>query len=224
MELNNYENIGLSTVASTAAAAAKDRESLGQAEFLELMTTQLKNQDPMKPMDNGEFLAQIAQFGTVNGVTELNTSFNGFASSLQSSQALQAANLIGRQVLIENDEAYLSPQDGMNAAVELDASAEDVAVNVYDAIGQVIGRVELGAQTSGLVQFNWDGATLSGANAAPGRYQVEVEATRNGQTESLSPLVSANVTSLTIGKLGQELQVELEHLGQVGFGQVQKIL
>lgn len=224
IDLNNFENIGLTTVASTAAAEAKERSSLGQADFLELMTTQLKNQDPMEPMDNGEFLGQIAQFGTVNGVTELNAAFNGFAGTMQSSQALQAANLIGRQVLVENDEAYLSPQDGMTGAVELDSSAEDVVVNIFDAVGQVIGRVELGAQESGLVQFNWDGVTLSGADAAPGRYQVEIEATRDGESEALLPLVSGNVTSLTIGKLGQEMQVELEHLGPVGFGQVQKIL
>ena len=224
MELGIYENIGLSTVASTSAAAAKDRETLGQDEFLELMTTQLKNQDPMEPMDNGEFLAQIAQFGTVNGVTELNDSFNSFASTMQSSQALQASNLIGRQVLVENDEAYLSTENGMVGGAELDFSAEDVAVNIYDAVGQAIGRVELGAQESGLVQFNWDGVTLNGTNAAAGRYRVEIEATRGGETEALSPLVSSTVNSLTIGRLGQEMQVELDDLGSVGFGQIQKIL
>ena len=224
MELGTYENIGLATVASTAAASAKERESLGQADFLELMTTQLKNQDPMKPMDNGEFLAQIAQFGTVNGVTELNDSFSGFASTMQSSQALQASNLIGRQVLVENDEAYLSTQNGMVGGVELGSSAEDVAVNIYDVVGQIIGRVELGAQESGLVQFNWDGVTLNGSNAAAGRYRVEIEATRDGETEALSPLVSSTVNSLTIGKLGQEMQVELDNLGSVSFGKIQKIL
>ena len=191
MELGTYENIGLSTVASTSAAAAKDRETLGQDEFLELMTTQLKNQDPMEPMDNGEFLAQIAQFGTVNGVTELNDSFNSFASTMQSSQALQASSLIGRQVLVENDEAYLSTENGMVGGAELDFSAEDVAVNIYDAVGQAIGRVELGAQESGLVQFNWDGVTLNGTNAAAGRYRVEIEATRGGETEALSPPVTS---------------------------------
>lgn len=223
MELNSYENIGLATSASVAAKQAKDRSSLGQAEFLELMTTQLKNQDPMEPMDNGEFLSQIAQFGTVNGVTELNSSFNNFASNLQSSQALQAASLIGRDVLFQNSEAYLS-QNGMSGAAQLESAASDVAVNIYDSIGEVIGRVELGKQSSGLVQFNWDGVTLSGSNALPGRYRVEIEATRNGQTETLSPLVSANVTSLTLGKVGEEMQVELENFGQVNFGQIHKIL
>ena len=222
MEISDYSNIpGLRTVEDSSAA--NNRTELGQDEFLELMTAQLANQDPLEPMDDGEFLAQLAQFGTVNGVNDLNESFSGFSTSVQSSQALQAASLINREVLVSNDEAYLSATDGLNGAVELSAGASDVAVNVYDAVGQVIGRVDMGAQSAGLVQFNWDGVMLNGRNASPGRYRVEVEATRGGNTESLTPLVSANVVSLTLGGVGQELSVELENLGSVAFSQINQI-
>ena len=222
MELTDYQNIsGLRTTLDSDSS--HERTELGQDEFLKLMTTQLGNQDPFEPMDNGEFLAQIAQFGTVNGVNELNTSFNDFASSLQSSQALQASSLIGRQVLVNHNESYLPATGSMSGGVQLNSGANDVAVNVLDSVGQTIGRVELGAQSSGLVQFNWDGITLDGQRALPGRYRLEVEATRAGQTESLTPLVTANVVSLTLGGVGQEMKVELENLGTVNFSQVNQI-
>ena len=196
---------------------------MGQDEFLELMTTQLRNQDPMEPMDNGEFLAQIAQFGTVNGINELLTTTQSLSASLQSSQALQASNIIGRQVLVEHDEGYLSATGMVQGAADLGSSA-DVAVNIYDFSGQLVNRVDLGARSPGLVQFAWDGTTLNGTRAAAGRYRIEVEASRFGETESIAPMVTSTVTSLTLGGIGREMQVELENLGQIPFSQINQIL
>lgn len=224
MTINSFSSIpGLRTAADAAAVENNQRTSLGQDEFLELMTTQLSNQDPFEPMDNGEFLAQIAQFGTVNGINELLSSFDSFASSIQSSQALQASNLIGRQVLVEHDEGYLSTTGNVQGAVQLNNTA-DVAVNIYDLTGQLMNRVELGQQSPGLVQFNWDGSTFSGQRASSGRYHIEVEASRGGNTETLETMVSSSVISLTLGGVGREMQVELENLGQVGFSRVNQIL
>jgi flagellar basal-body rod modification protein FlgD len=220
---NNYQDIGLRTVQSNSASVNSERTELGQDDFLKLMTTQLGNQDPFEPMDNGEFLAQIAQFGTVNGVNELNASFSGFASSLQSSQALQAASLIGHQVLVKHDESYLSKDGLLTGGVELGTSASDVSVNILDDVGQTVARVDLGPQQQGLVVFAWDGKTLDGQQAVPGRYKMEIEATIAGQTESIQPLVAANVVSLTLADVGQEMQVELENLGTVNFSQVTQI-
>ncbi len=225
MDINQFQEIGLRTTAQQAAADNKARGELGQDEFLQLMTTQLSNQDPLKPMDNGDFLAQIAQFGTVSGVKDLNTSFNSFASSLQSSQALQASTLIGRDVLIENDQAYLGADGNMPAAVELDRAADNVSLNIYSANNELLGQVDAGAQSAGLVQFNWDGMTLNGNQAAPGNYRVEVSVKRgSNEVEALSPMVAARVNSLTLGAVGKEMQVELEQLGQVDFSRVLQIL
>lgn len=223
MDMSAYSNVGLATTQSVADKAKQDKKSLGQDEFLELMTTQLRNQDPMEPMDNGEFLAQIAQFGTVDGINNLLTTSRDLVTNLQSSQALQASNLIGRRVLVEHDEGYLSATGMVQGAAELDNSAE-VSVNIYDTSGQIVNRIELGSQSPGLVPFVWDGTTLLGERAAPGRYRVEVEATRFGESEALAPMVTSTVTSLTLGGIGREMQVELENLGQVGFSQVNQIL
>ncbi|HED33368.1 MAG TPA: flagellar hook assembly protein FlgD, partial [Gammaproteobacteria bacterium] len=156
MEISNYDNIpGLRSIVDSKEN--ENNKELGQNDFLKLMTTQLSNQDPLEPMDNGEFMGQIAQFGAVDGINNLLASFNDLAANLQSSQALQASNIIGREVLVNHDQGYL-PQGGvLQGAVELDSSSSNVAVNIYDATGEVLGRVDLGAQPAGLVQFNWDG-------------------------------------------------------------------
>lgn len=222
MEINSYENIpGLTSIMDSTED--ENRTELGQDEFLQLMTTQLSNQDPFEPMDNGEFMGQIAQFGAVDGINNLLDSFNDLSTNLQSSQALQASNIIGRQVLVNHDQGYLPQTGNLNGAVELDSSSSNVAVNVYDTSGEVLGRVELGAQPAGLVQFNWDGTTFSGQRAPAGRYRIEVEATFGSTTESLTPQVVDQVHSLTLGGVGQEMLVELENLGTVSFNQVNQI-
>lgn len=223
MEINNFENIPGLRTALEQQQESKDPSKLGQNEFLKLMTTQLSNQDPFQPMENGEFMGQIAQFGTVNGVNELLTSFQDLASNLQSSQALQASNLIGRQVLVNHNQGYLPTEGDLLGAVELSSSSDDVAVNVFDASGELLGREELGAQPAGLLQFSWDGTTLSGQRAPSGRYRIEVEANYGGNTEALTPQVVDQVRSLTLGGAGQQMQVELQNLGTVSFNQVNQI-
>ncbi|MDH5765880.1 MAG: flagellar hook assembly protein FlgD, partial [Gammaproteobacteria bacterium] len=207
-----------------AEQSVKEKSSLGQDAFLKLMTTQLSNQDPFEPMDNGDFLAQMAQFGTVNGVNELLASFNGLASNLQSGQALQASTLIGRNVLVKHDEAYLTAGGTINAQVELGASSEQLSVNIYNASDSLVARLDMGAQSRGVVPVHWDGTTIGGLQAPQGRYRIEVEASRKGEAESVTPMISAGVSSLTLGGIGKEMQVELEHLGQIDFSQVVKIL
>lgn len=223
MEINPYSGISGITTASSNNSN-EDRTELGQDAFLELMTTQLTNQDPFEPMDNGEFLSQIAQFGTVNGVNELLSSFENLASSLQSSQALQASNLIGHHVLVNSDQGYLVQDGHLFGAAELDMSAENVTANIYDTTGSLVGQVDLGRQSAGQVQFGWDGTMLDGLKAPAGRYRIAIEATNGGSTNSLAPQVLAQVVSLTLAGPGQEMQVELANLGQVDFSQVNQIL
>ena len=224
MAIGDFENIaGIRTVIDSSKDVEKERTELGQDEFLDLMTTQLANQDPFEPMENGEFMGQIAQFGAVTGINDLLTSFNDLSANLQSSQALEASNLIGREVLVTHDQGYLPEGENLQGAVELESSASNVAVNIYDASGEVLGRVDLGEQRAGLVQFNWDGTTFGGQRAPSGRYQIEVEATIGNTTEAITPQVVGLVQSLTLGGVGQQMQVELENLGTVGFNQVNQI-
>lgn len=209
---------------SNTSLAGSGTKDLGQEAFLTLMTTQLRNQDPFEPMDNGEFLSQIAQFGTVNGITDLKDSFQGFAASMQSNQALQAASLIGHNVLVNSDYGTLANNGSISGAVELDGYASNVAVNIYDATGQLVNRFESGEQFAGTIPFSWDGSTFNGAQAPAGSYRFEIEVLNGDQTIIYPTLLQGNVNSLAFGAVGEEMQVEVQGLGTVSFSDITKIL
>ena len=118
------EALGLRTTEALKATEKKD--DLGLDTFLELMTTQLKNQDPMKPMENNQFLGQIAQFASVTGLQQLNDSFSDLSSSLSSSQALQAGNLVGKTVMTQGQYGYYSQESGLDGELDLTASASNI--------------------------------------------------------------------------------------------------
>src|SRR5690606_23962020 len=113
-------------------------------EFLKLMLTQLENQDPFKPLESGEFLGQLAQFGTVSGIANLERSFAGLSESLVANQALEASGLIGREVLVRSERAYIGNDASVEAAVRLDQNAGRVLVQISDAMGQVVRNIDLG--------------------------------------------------------------------------------
>ena len=219
---NAYAALGSSTAApgSTTKAAS----ALGQQDFLNLMLAQLKNQDPTKPMDSSAFLGQLAQFSAVSGISDLQKSFSGFASSMNSSQSLQAAALVGRTVLAPGGSAMLNSGGSINGAVDLPASAGEVTVNVYDTSGQLIRRVPLGAQPAGLSVFHWDGLTDKGAAAAPGVYVISASALLNGKNEAVDTLVADKVSSVNIGANGSGLTLNLSGLGSVDFSTVREIM
>ena len=203
--------------------AESSRKELGQEDFLELMTTQLKNQDPLKPMENGDFLAQIAQFSAVEGISDLNENFTGLSDSLVSNQALQATNLVGRRVLAPTGVAALAQGGSIRGTVELPAASGEVIVNVYDQGGQVIRRLELGTQAAGSADFQWDGLKNDGSFAAPGNYFISTEASVDGQFESVETLLTSDVRSVTLSNSGG-LLLELDGIGSLDFSEVRQIL
>jgi len=187
------EGLGLAPPKRTAS------KELGQEQFLELMIAQLKNQDPLKPMQNGEFLGQMAQFGTVSGIQELQKSFGQMANALQSNQALMASSLVGRAVLVPGARLTYNGTTPALAAAELPQAASDVRVTVTNAGGQVLRQFSLGAQSAGTVKFTWDGLNNGGQPLAAGQYNVKVEAVNAGKTSALASYVAARVDSVSLG-------------------------
>ncbi len=219
------ENEVLSTLGiGQSASAEQPRDRLGQAEFLKLMVAQLKNQDPFKPMESGEFLGDIAQFGTVSGIQELQQAFAGLSGSIQSNQALQAAALVGRDVLVPTARGWLASGGSVRGAVDLPASTTQLAVNVFNAGGELVRRIDMGTQAAGLAQFQWDGLRDDGSYAAPGLYTVRAEAILGGETAAVDALLVAPVESVTLGGPGEGLTVNLGALGAVEFAQVRQIM
>ncbi|VXC31504.1 Basal-body rod modification protein FlgD [Pseudomonas sp. 8Z] len=196
-------------------------KDLGKDEFLNLLVAQLNNQNPLEPQGNGEFIAQLAQFSSLEGIQQLNDSATSMMSSFQSSQALQASSLVGRKVIVPSDKAVVDTSESFKASVVLPVSSSNVYVNVYDNAGALVNRVNLGEQAAGNVSFIWDGKNSSGAVMPPGTYKFEAQATYGSETKGLYSMLPANVDSVTLG--GSELMLNLAGLGSVPLSQVQVI-
>ncbi len=209
-----------------ASAKPSDRKNdaseLGLETFLKLMVTQLNNQDPFKPMENGEFLGQIAQFGTVTGLDKLNASFNGLAAGLTSNQALQASGLVGREVLAPIEQGYLSAGGRIAGRAQLDATAADLRVQVLDRAGQLVRELPLGTQAAGAVEFAWDGLKNDGSFAEPGIYTLRAVAERGTGSETLQTQLYATVDSVNLNG-AQGLSLNLAGLGSLPLDQVNQI-
>jgi len=197
---------------------------LGQEDFLTLMITQFKNQDPFEPMDNGEFLGQLAQFSTVNGISSLNEGFASLSASLQSEQALQAASLVGHSVLARTDIGYLGDEGKIAGAVELNSSASNVQVDVADATGQLVQRIDLGVQPAGKVKFSWDGRDSAGEKVESGHYQITTRVIRGNYIENAETLIEADIDSVTLGRNGQGMTLNLEGGEALPLSQVYQII
>jgi len=196
---------------------------LAQGDFLKLMVTQLNNQDPLEPMDNGDFLGQIAQFSTVTGIEGLQTSFEDFASSLSSDQALQGASLIGRSVFAPLSGGLLTEGGSINGELTLPTSSGDVSVKITDSSGQLVKTISLGTQAAGPVPFDWDGVKENGELAPAGSYFINAQALIDGQNFELDTNLLAEVDSVTLASAGNGLQLNLKGLGSVSFSDVSRI-
>lgn len=203
--------------------AKKDRNSLGQEEFLKLMITQLENQDPFKPMENGEFISQMAQFSSVAGLKELQTSFSQLATSLQSNQALQASTMVGRSVLVPSEMATLGANQPLTGIVELPVSSNNVNVTITDSTGQIIRQINLGPHTAGDISFSWDGLSNTGTAMPAGTYKIAAEAKGVDGNFSVRTLVHAAVESVSLGSNQQGIKLNLRDLGSVAFSEVREI-
>jgi len=211
---------GLRTLQETQQAEVERTSSLGQDDFLKLLTTQLQYQDPMKPMENGEFLGQMAQFSTVTGITEMQTSMESMVSAFQGTQMSNSAAMIGKQALV--DGSWASLQDGkLGGAVNLDTAVNDLQVNIKDESGLVVANLSMGAQMAGTKEFFWDGVKDNGEVAPSGDYYVEAASVRDGKNSVPATQVYGTVESVQI-KNG-EVTLNVSGQGNVTFAQVARL-
>lgn len=220
--IDTYKSLGLATTSSTTTT---QKQTLGQEQFLKLLTTQLTHQDPMKPMENGDFLGQMAQFSTVSGIQDLQASFKDFASTISSDQALQAAGLVGRYVSAPSQEALLSAGGSVSGDFELPSSSPQVTLKIINPqTDEAIRDINLGSQATGNTAFVWDGLDNNGQFANPGIYKIQAEAEIDGTNTALATNIKSQVQSVTMGSGSSGLQVNLTGLGPVKFNQIKQIL
>jgi flagellar basal-body rod modification protein FlgD len=226
----NQSTAEAQTTAKAAAeaasrAVAKKKTSLGQEDFLKLMTTQMTHQDPNNPMQNGEFLSQMAQFGTVSGIQDLQKSFATFSSSIQSDQALQAASLVGRNVSAPGNVGVLAAGGEINGKVNLDSSTPSLQVAISNAsTGELVKTLDLKNQSAGDVPFTWDGTNESGTLASPGTYKISATAAVDGKNVAQTTDIESKVESVSMASGTTPMKVNLVGANSVDFGKVKQIL
>lgn len=211
----NAANKNASTAAkSTAASASQDR-------FLMLLTAQLKNQDPLNPLDNAQMTSQLAQISTVDGIAKLNATLQTMLNNTSDSQTLQAAAMVGHSVLVPGN--GLSLQSGKAfAGVDLSGSADEVVATIKDANGLLVRTLNLGALEAGSTNFSWDGAADSGATAADGTYTMSFAAKQGANKITATGLEYGAVTS--VAKSGQGVSLTVGNLGAFTLSDVKQIL
>src|ERR1700730_12207919 len=189
-----------SSSGTTGTAAAASSSTLGGTNFLTLMLAQLKNQDPTSPVDSNQFLNQLASLSTVQGITQLNTSFGALSRSLVSSQAMQASSLLGHQALVSSKLANLTAGGSVSGAVDVPQTTSQAVVNISDSSGSLVRQINLGAQSTGLANFSWDGKLQDGSQAAAGQYTLSAQfAGATSGATAASTYVNGVVQSVTMG-------------------------
>ncbi len=212
------------SLASGQNRVAEVTQSLGQKEFLRLMIAQVKNQDPMEPMENGEFLAQMAQFSTVNGITEMSHSLSAMAESYQSGQMLQAASLVGRSVRVAGNSAILESGKSVQGVANLPATVADLELEIVNSAGEKVKEIHLGAQHAGDIQFSWDGTDNNGALMPPGLYEINAYSVVDGKTGALGVEVGMGVASVSAGGGSEGVYLNLQDGTRLPLKSVKQIL
>lgn len=219
-----YQKLGLAPSTSSSASAASGSSALGENTFLKLMVTEIQNQDPTNPVDSQSFLAQLAQFSSVSGIQSLQKTVTGLAGSLTTSQSLQAASLVGHNVLVPATQATLPSSGQLSGAVDVSKAAQQVVVGVYSPSGQLVKQVDLGAQSAGLAGFTWNGTDNKGAPMPAGTYAIRAEAIVDGKAQAMDTLANTRVNSVTLGSNGGSITLGLaDGLGSVGLSKVRQI-
>ncbi|MCF1488661.1 flagellar hook assembly protein FlgD [Pseudomonas sp. AA27] len=213
---------GVSTGTKKTTTEPVDKNALGKDAFLKLLVTQMQHQNPLDPQDNGQFIAQLAQFSSLEGIQTLNSSVNSIISGMGSSQALQASSLVGRSVIVQNDKALFDPKESLNGQVVVPQNITDGKVTIKDKDGNVVKTIQLGEQKKGTADFIWDGTNDKGEKVEAGTYSFTATTTVDGKSQEMYTMLPAKVTSVSFQN-GGEMMLNLAGIGKLGISKVQTI-
>lgn len=203
-----------------------------QDKFMTLLVTQMKNQDPLNPLDNAQVTSQLAQLSTVTGVNKLNATMESLKASYQSSETLQAANMIGHGVLVPGGNVTLAGGKGI-LGVDLASPADNVKVIITDpTTGKDVDTIELGSQPAGTVPLAWDGVPdpkVLGTDGKPitlkdGKYLIRVVAMQGGEQLKDAKALSFDTVSSVTSNAKDGVKLNLPTLGLVTIADVRQIL
>lgn len=207
--VSNTSNSSASVIASLNGASGSTKTTTAdemQTRFLNLLVTQLKNQDPLNPMDNSQMTTQLSQISTVSGIEKLNATLEKLLSSYSGTQTMQAAAMIGKTVLTAGSGLELGNY-GAVGGLTLDSAADRVAVTIKDGAGKTVQTLNLGAQPAGTVNFAWDGKSDADVDLANGTYSFSIKATRGDADVTATALEAGTVNAVTLQTDGLSLQL-----------------
>jgi flagellar basal-body rod modification protein FlgD len=225
-----YSDIGLTTSSKTSSTSSASNskktgsDSLSQADFMKLLTTQLSYQDPTKPVDNVEMVSQMAQISSLSGITSLNTTLNTMSSSMTSSQALMASSLVGQTALVNSSSSYVTSGNTLSGVVPTGTEGvTDISLSIVNSAGEVIRQYSSTGSVTGDVPFTWDGKDSNGTAVASGNYKVKANGLVNGVSQDLTAQLYGQVESVTLGNTTTPTTVALQGLGSYQLGQLLEI-
>ena len=219
--IETISRTGLAYTESRSAPTSSAAE-LGQQDFLRLLTTQMQNQDPLSPMENGEFLAQMAQFSTVAGIDRVNDTLTSLTSGMRDFRMATATNLLGHQVLVPSNIARADRDGAISGVLDLPQDAESVVVTYTDpSTGEILHSQDLGAQSAGLVGFNWQNLPEAlAATRSPVRVNATV-VTEAGTTEIGSSVYARVLSARANGYASDDITLEIEDYGAMNALEVE---
>jgi flagellar basal-body rod modification protein FlgD len=207
---------------SSSSSSASSIGGLTMNDFLTLMTAQLQNQDPLNPTDSNQFLSQLSELSTVEGISQLNTSVSTLSNSMLSSQALSAASLVGQGVLAPAASAFYTSGSTMSGAVQVPTGATNVVVSITNSGGALVDQLNVPA-SAGTQTFSWNGLGSDGRALPSGTYGISATAQTGGTNQAATTLINGTVTSVTLGATGTSPTLNTIQLGPVPLSSVQQI-
>jgi len=189
--------------------AEQNKGMLTQEDFFALLTKELSHQDPTKPVENNEMISQMTAFSTTDGVATLNDQFTSFATSMSSSQALQASSLVGRSVLVDDNIFGMSAGEEVKGKMITDKAASNVNIYVENTAGELVQTVPVGDVASGEFTFTWDGKMANGDAAPEGAYRFRIAGLVEGKASELQAMTFRKVDSVTLAGAGGNILLNL---------------
>ncbi|WP_268800267.1 flagellar hook assembly protein FlgD [Pseudomonas huanghezhanensis] len=218
--LKSLQKTGTTTTGDSTTGAS----SLGKDSFLQLLVTQMQNQNPLDPQDNSEFVAQLAQFSSLETMQNLGTSVDAIGGMYQSSQALQASSLVGSSVIVDVGSTSVDTTKGLTGTVVVPSATTQTSVKVYDADGNIVRTLDLGEQAkASSLKFTWDGTDESGSALPSGTYSFKADGSIGGTSTSLATYLPATVNSVTMGTASTGMTLNLADGTSILMNKVKQI-
>ena len=216
--------LGVTSYDDKKVASSKTSENMGKQDFLTLFTAQLKNQNPLDPVKNEAFVAQLAQFSQLEALTNMQGSLDNFVKAMSGQRMLEGAALIGKQVPLSDGTAQLVAGGSVPATVDLPDGASGVKVTIKDSAGNTVQELIAGAQDPGPLDFTWDGTDTTGAAAPAGTYKITATAVVGGATQNVGVQTLATIRSVSTDTASSDVKLELSGGTSVLLSTVKRIV